>query len=112
MERGAAGRDLDRNELQLHRRWNRGPGMPQPVVGRVEGPARGGVGPPVRTTYVVDRPGVSGRVVERHPAGGHVRRIEMVEVRGVLMAEQGLARRRLPDRVVLRQANTGEAGAG
>ena len=107
VECGAAGRDLDRHELELDPGWHRARDMRQPVVGRVERAAERRMRPPVRAAHVVDRPGVGRRIVERHPARRHVRRIEMIEVRGVLMTQQRLSRRRLPDRVVLRQAQAG-----
>ena len=75
VERGAAGRHLDRHQLELHaRRASTSRTCAEPVVGGVELPPCAGVRPVVRAADVVDRPGVGVRVVERHPAGGHVRR--------------------------------------
>ena len=98
----AAGRHLDRHELKLGTGGHRLTHVHQPIVGRVEGAAERGVRPAVRARDVVDRAAVGGRVVERDPTGRHVRRIEPVQVRGVLVAQKRCPRRRLPDRVVLR----------
>ena len=76
----------------------------EPVVGRVERAALAGARPVVGAADVEDRAGVGARVVERHPARRHVLRREELEVGGVLVAQQRLARRRLPDHVVLDQA--------
>src|SRR3954454_21941180 len=81
-----------------------------PVVGRGKVAAEPRVRPVVRALDVVDRAGVRARVVERHPARRHVGRVEVVEVGGVLVAEQRLARRRLPDEVVLGEPQTRHAG--
>ncbi len=77
----------------------------EPVLRRVEGVARRQLTPGVRAARVVDGAGVGGRLVERHPAGRHVGRLEERHVGGVLVRQQRLARRRLPDHVVLQQAH-------
>ena len=107
VECGAARRNFDRNELELGPGRHRLARMREPVLGRVERAALRCVRPAMRAAHVVDRAGVCGGVVQRHPAGRHVRRIEVIEVGGVLMAQQRAARRRLPDRVVLRDAHPG-----
>ena len=58
------------------------------------------VPPPVRAARVVDGAGVGVRLLERHPAGREVGRIEAALVRRILVCEQRLAVGRLPDRVV------------
>ena len=75
VERAAARLDHDRHQLGLdalgcgaaHRR--------EPVLGRVEAAAVGrDLGPAVRPAGVLDRAALGARVVERHPAGDHLRR--------------------------------------
>jgi hypothetical protein len=43
---------------------------------------------------------------------GHVRRIEVIEIRGILMAQERLPGGRLPDRIVLRQPRSGQLRQG
>ena len=62
---------------------HRRPGMRQPVVGGMEAAAQTGVRPPVRAAHVIDRARVGRGVIERHPAGDHVGRIEVIKVGGV-----------------------------
>ena len=103
VEGGAAGRHLDRHHvgLDVGRAHLVHPG--EPVLGRVERVAGRQLAPEVRAARVVDGAGVGRRLVERHPAGRHVRRLEERHVGRVLVGEQRLARRRLPDHVVLQQ---------
>ena len=82
---------------------------------RASRPARGTgrprrVRPLVRAPDVVDRAACRPRVVERDPAGRHVLRHEPARVGGVLVGEQRLARRRLPDRVVLQEPHARRPG--
>ena len=106
----SAGGHLDRHELQLGSGWRAVTDVAQPIVGGVETAAHPRMRPPVRPAHVVDRAGVGRRVVEGHPAGGHVGWVQVVQVGRVLVTEQRLARGRLPDRVVLSQAGTRQPG--
>ena len=110
MERRAARRNLDRHHvgLDVGRAHLVHPG--QPVVGRVERVAGRQLTPGVRAARVVDRARVGRGLVERHPARRHVRRLEERHVGRVLVREQRLARRRLPDHVVLQQPHARRAG--
>ena len=110
MERRAARRHLDRHHLGLDAGRPHLVHPAEPVLRRVERVARRQRAPGVRAARVVDRAGVGRRLVERHPAGRHVRRLEERHVGRVLMGQQRLARGRLPDHVVLQQPHARLAG--
>src|SRR5439155_12631101 len=57
--------------------------------------------PPLRPGRVRDRTSLRRGVVQRDPAGDHLRRDEVIEVAPVLMHAERLRTRRLPDAVVL-----------
>jgi hypothetical protein len=59
----------------------------------------------MRAGGVRDRPGLGARVVEGDPAGDHLGRHEVVEVAAVLVHPERLRARRLPDHVVLEDAD-------
>ena len=110
MERAAARLDDDRNRVELRALGRSCPRPCEPVVGRVElRPRRRRLRPRVRAADELDRPGVCLRLVERDPARDHLRRDEVVGVRGVLVEPDRLRPRRLPEDVVLENAHAAVA---
>ena len=61
--------------------------------------------PRVRAADELERSGIGLRLVERDPARDHLRRNEIVRVRGVLVEADRLRARRLPEHVVLEDAH-------
>ena len=82
----------------------------EPVLGRVEAAAvRRHLRPAVRAARVLDRAALGARVVERHPAGDHLRRHQVVGERAVLVHAQRARAGRLPEAVVLQHARAAVA---
>ena len=102
VERATARLDDDRHDVQLGA-FGRGVARGgEPVLRRMELRAlRRRLRPEVRAPDVLDRAGVRGRLVQRDPAGQHLRRHEVVGVRRVLMEADRLRPRGLPEDVVL-----------
>ncbi len=94
--------DDDRHDLELLALGRSGSCSCKPIVRRVKLCALGRrLRPRVRAAYELERACVEGGVVERDPARDHLRRYEVVGVRGVLVEADRLGSRRLPEDVVL-----------